>query len=163
MQTFIWKYKFRHFSFQAGLCRRVLDQLQEQVETSQLAKRHCSIMSKALSLFGYLDVLEAIYRPDDLTNSEAIQAVFKCTAYDADNFLELQKYETGKGSSETGNGETGNGETWSPPDFTRANFMNCFQFLQESDEGKDCLPYRSKNIDLSTLSFLQRLAFAGKN
>ena len=120
-------------------------------------------MSKALSLFGYLDVLKATYTPDDLTNSEAIQAVFKCTAYDADNFLELQKYETGKGSSETGNGETGNGETWSPPDFTRANFMNCFQFLQESDEGNDCLPYRSKNIDLSTLSFLQRLAFAGKN
>ena len=115
-------------------------------------------MSKALSLFGYLDILEAIYEPDDLTNSEAIQAVFKCTAYDADNFLELQKYETGKGNS-----ETGNGETWSAPDFTRANFMNCFQFLQESDEGNDCLPYRSKNIDLSTLSFLQRLAFAGNN
>ena len=107
-------------------------------------------MSKALSFYGYLSAVEAIVEKDDLTDSEAIQTSFYCSTYEADNIAEIQKHEVKTES------------TWSSPEFTRSNFMNCFQFLQETDDANDCLPYRYKNIDLSTLSFLQRLACAGE-
>ena len=106
-------------------------------------------MSKALSFFGYLNAFEAVFESDDLTSLESIQNVFKCNSYEAENFVEIQKSENDL-------------PPWSNPTFSRTNFMNCFQFLQDTDDANDCLPYRHKNIDLSTLSFLQRLAFAGK-
>ena len=109
-------------------------------------------MSKALSFYGYLSAVEAIVEHDDLTDSEAIQTSFYCSTYEAENIIEIQKYEV----------ETATESMWSSPEFTRSNFMNCFQFLQETDDANDCLPYRYKNIDLSTLSFLQRLACAGE-
>ena len=109
-------------------------------------------MSKALSFYGYLSAVEAIVEHDDLTDSEAIQTSFYCSTYEAENIIEIQKHEV----------ETATESTWSSPEFNRSNFMNCFQFLQETDDANDCLPYRYKNIDLSTLSFLQRLACAGE-
>ena len=133
-------------------CQKVMDFLQEQVETSQVAKRHCEVMSKALSLFDYLTSvsdqdLETDIFPQKYEKSEDVQEDFQCTSYDSVNFFELYKKERG----------LENGRM----DMDMASFMACFQFLHDNaDDSNDNLPLKYKNADSMMKSFLQQLSLA---
>ena len=129
-------------------CRKVMDFLQDQVDTSQVAKRHCQVMSKALSLFEYLN---SISEAQDLfcsryEKAEDVQADFQCTAYDSVNFYELYK--------------NANPEENERIFMDMATFMACFQFLHDHDDCEDYLPLKHKHADSMMVSFLQQLGLA---
>ena len=137
---------------QVSICREVIMSLEAQVEISQMAKKHCSVMSKALDLFKYLDDLSDEFQSlNDLRDEEKIQKAFKCNSIDACNFNDIFKY-----CQESDNYEI-------CKNLTMENFMSCFHFLQDNeDSNKEILPLRFKNTDVSMLKFLQTLSQASR-
>ena len=114
--------------------KKVLDYLLEQMDSSNFAKRHLDIMSRALGMFDFLFKFTGIEQEIMPVEIEAIENAFKCSHFDAMNYFELLK-------------KVGQFEQKTSVEFTRSGFMACFHFLQENDDEKDFLPLRIKNSD----------------
>jgi hypothetical protein len=134
-------------------CRVVLDAIQVQLEASQMAQRHCGLMSRALDLFEFLAKLTSDKTCGENVHQsvDTIKDAYKCSGIEANELHKLMMMDWKDMKEE------------SSPKFSLANFMACFQLLHETDDGDDNLPLRAKHADDKMFSFLLQLATAAQD